>query len=56
MKETPMKISLICLALMLTFALSAPAYAQHICNDGSYCSSDGSGTCSHHGGESDDGN
>jgi len=33
-----------------TLALSAPADAGSICRDGSWTASEGSGTCSHHGG------
>ena len=34
----------------LSFLLSPPAHAGSICRDGSWTASEGSGTCSHHGG------
>ena len=42
--------TIVFLALMV---FAAAASAQHSCNDGSYSNSTGRGTCSHHGGESD---
>ncbi len=39
------------LAIIALLALcSAPAFADAICNDGTYSYGNGSGTCSHHGG------
>jgi uncharacterized protein DUF3761 len=35
----------------LLVSLAGAADAQNTCNDGTYSQSNGSGTCSHHGGE-----
>ncbi len=42
---------IIALVALIASLASVPAFAGHTCKDGSYSGSDGSGTCSHHGGE-----
>ena len=37
-------------AAVVGFTLATSAYADAICNDGTYSYGSGSGTCSHHGG------
>lgn len=39
------------LTLLSAFGAVSSVHAQTACNDGSYSSSSGSGTCSHHHGE-----
>lgn len=43
------KIFLIVVLFAIPFV--SPAIAGNACNDGTYSDSNGSGTCSHHGGE-----
>jgi hypothetical protein len=48
-----MKIVLSMITLIAGLFFVAPAFAQHTCRDGWQSDSNGSGTCSHHGGEGD---
>lgn len=43
-------ILVIALSLLISPVFTQKASAAAICNDGTYSSSSGSGTCSHHGG------
>jgi hypothetical protein len=51
-----MRYTIATIALLAAMFFAATASAQHSCNDGTYSSSTGRGTCSHHGGESDNDN
>jgi hypothetical protein len=48
-----MRHAITTIVFLAAMFFAAAASAQHECNDGSYSSSTGRGTCSHHGGESE---
>jgi hypothetical protein len=43
-------VLLVVMVAMLAIGTASPASAAALCYDGTYSSSSGSGTCSHHGG------